>query len=210
MRTCLCVCAYLILGARAHVCVCSSPLQIMNCEKMRDSYGACVAPSPPSPTAVCVCHFHVAPLCCVCVAMLGSGKLMHLLMDSRDPQISELLGFDPVIPIKTVRACVGACGASLPPFVHNCPRAQVYTLLLSKGGLALLEDPMLEQATHEVLPFGKTRPQIQREIKQKNAAQEALVRKYARGALTPDDVKLCMYSFNDHNSFITQFRDPVR
>ncbi len=43
--------------------------------------------------------------------------------------------------------------------------------------LALLDDPNMETATREILPFGKTRPEIQREIKAKNAAQEYLARK---------------------------------
>ena len=114
------------------------------------------------------------------------GKLVYLLQDSRDPQINELLEFDCVVPIQTV-----------------------YSLLETRDGLALLLDPLMEVATHEILPHGKSRPQIQREIKEKNAAQDKLARKYASAKLSPDDIKLCLYSINDNNSFLTQSRDPI-
>ena len=55
---------------------------------------------------------------------------------------------------------------------------------------------------------GKSRPEIQREIKAKNAAQETLARKYQSRNLSPDDIKHCLYSINDNNSFLTQNRDP--
>jgi hypothetical protein len=56
---------------------------------------------------------------------------------------------------------------------------------------------------------GKSRHQIQREIKEKNAAQEKLARTYSRPGLSPDDIKHCLYSINDNNSYLTQSRDPV-
>jgi hypothetical protein len=56
---------------------------------------------------------------------------------------------------------------------------------------------------------GKTRQAIQREIKEKNRAQDLLANKYKSSTLSPDDIKLCLYSINDNNSFLTQSRDPV-
>ncbi len=59
--------------------------------------------------------------------------------------------------------------------------------------LALLDDPNMETATREILPFGKTRPEIQREIKAKNAAQEYLARKcVAMGALRWQQLQSCV------------------
>lgn len=53
------------------------------------------------------------------------GKLIYFLMDSRKPEIKELLNFDCVIPVNTV-----------------------YSFLKSKkNGLQLLSDPKLQQAT---------------------------------------------------------------
>lgn len=60
------------------------------------------------------------------------GMLVHLLMDSANPQIQELLEFDCVAPIATV-----------------------HSLLEARGGVALLSDPLLVTATQELLPYGK-------------------------------------------------------
>lgn len=83
------------------------------------------------------------------------GKLLFLLQDSRIPEIAELFGFDPVIPIRTV-----------------------YTLLESRGerALALLDDPLVPYATRTIIAENKHRHQIDREIKQKERAIEELVR----------------------------------
>lgn len=56
---------------------------------------------------------------------------MYLLQDSAMDHISELLEFDCVAPVRTV-----------------------YLLLEEKDGLALLDDPLMETATHEILPQG--------------------------------------------------------
>jgi hypothetical protein len=57
---------------------------------------------------------------------------------------------------------------------------------------------------------GKSRAAIQREVKEKNAAVEALVAKYTSATLSADDVRLCLASINDNNTFLVQNRDPVR
>ena len=65
-------------------------------------------------------------------------------------------------------------------------------------------------ATMEILPETKSRGQIQREIKQKETAQERIARKYARhGGLSKDDVKWCLYSIGDNSSFLTSNRLPI-
>ena len=46
------------------------------------------------------------------------------------------------------------------------------------GCEALMKDPLVRTATMEILPQGKTRPQIQREIKAKEHAVKQLSRRY--------------------------------
>ncbi|MFN9978806.1 MAG: DUF2009 domain-containing protein, partial [bacterium] len=75
------------------------------------------------------------------------GKLIYLLQDTVSPQVvrSNLLGFSTVGEICTV-----------------------YRYLEERGGLALLDDPLIELATQEVLAeHKKSRGKIQAEIKQK-------------------------------------------
>ncbi|GIX61002.1 adenylosuccinate lyase, putative [Babesia caballi] len=141
------------------------------------------------------------------------GKLMYFLMDSRKPEIQELLNFDCVAPVKTV-----------------------FSLLASKKrGLDMLQDPKVRVATMEITPEGKSRGEVQREIAAKEEAVRYLVNKYARrktggimgiefsfltrpfsganGAtdedeMTPEEVQTCLYSLSDHNSHLRAFRRP--
>ncbi|KAI8875047.1 hypothetical protein K501DRAFT_78407, partial [Backusella circina FSU 941] len=72
------------------------------------------------------------------------GKLMYLLSDSMIPEVKEMLGFECVVPIKTV-----------------------YSFLEERHGLSVLHEDIILIATREIVPDGKTRPQIQAEIKRK-------------------------------------------
>lgn len=84
------------------------------------------------------------------------GKLIYFLMDSRKPEIQELLNFDCVAPVKTV-----------------------FSLLATKrNGLDLLQDPKIRIATMEIAPEGKSRAEIQRAITEKEAAVRYLTHKY--------------------------------
>ncbi|CAE6368145.1 unnamed protein product [Rhizoctonia solani] len=93
------------------------------------------------------------------------GKLIYLLMDARSPDVSDLLGFSPVAPLVTV-----------------------YSTLEAHDALAVLEDPRLETATREIISppgaSGRVRAEVQRSIKEKERAVEALVDEYAAGELT--------------------------
>merc|ERR1712137_1200721 len=84
------------------------------------------------------------------------GKLLYFLQDSRRPDVTELLEFDSVTRVRTVYD------------------------VLSKNphGLKMLEDTQLRVATMEVMPEGKARSQIQREIRAKEAAIKYLARTY--------------------------------
>ncbi|KAK1933326.1 hypothetical protein X943_003140 [Babesia divergens] len=141
------------------------------------------------------------------------GKLIYFLMDSRKPEIQELLNFDCVAPVKTV-----------------------FSLLATKrNGLHLLQDPKIRIATMEIAPEGKSRAEIQRAIAEKEAAVRYLTHKYAstktggfRGLelsfftrgfggsqdsgdeaeLTQEEVEACLYSLGDHSSHLRAFRRP--
>lgn len=111
---------------------------------------------------------------------------MYMLMDAADPAIEELLGFSPIRPLRTV-----------------------HSLLEEKGGLALLTDPLLPTATAEIVATGRSRPDVQRAIKAKEAARAALARRYASATLSADDVLRAIYSLADNAAFLAHARDPV-
>ncbi|KAG0318872.1 hypothetical protein BGZ99_005388 [Dissophora globulifera] len=113
------------------------------------------------------------------------GKLMYMLMDSTMDEIESTLGFSCVIPIKTV-----------------------YSYLEERGGLDVLRNDLVADATKEIVADGWTRQQIQQEIRKKERAIEALSRKYANENLTPDEIKTCLYSIGDNHSFLRTNRDP--
>ncbi|ORX56337.1 hypothetical protein DM01DRAFT_1334809 [Hesseltinella vesiculosa] len=113
------------------------------------------------------------------------GKLMYLLSDAMIPDVQEMLGFNCVIPIKTV-----------------------HSFLAERNGVKILHDDLVLLATHEIIPDGKTRPQIQTEIRRKEKAIETLSRKYQSRNLTADDIRHCLYSIGDNNSYLRANRDP--
>lgn len=113
------------------------------------------------------------------------GKLMYLLSDSMIPEVKEMLGFDCVVPIKTV-----------------------YTFLEERHGLGVLHEDVVLLATMEIIPDGKTRPQIQAEIKRKERSIEQLSRKYQSKYLSADEIRHCLYSIGDNNAYLRANRDP--
>jgi Protein of unknown function (DUF2009) len=58
------------------------------------------------------------------------------------------------------------------------PMLTVHAFLESKGCAALLDDPLMAAATAEVVAAGRPRHEVQREIKTKERAREAIARKY--------------------------------
>ncbi len=67
----------------------------------------------------------------------------------------------------------------------------VYTLLEEGGGTALLEDPLLERATAEIIAGDRPRYEVQRDIKKKEVAREQLARKYKSSQLP--EVQHCFF-----------------
>ena len=113
-------------------------------------------------------------------------KLVYLLQDSNEEENQGELEFSPVIPIRTVYQKLKECEAH-----------------------ALLQDEHISLAVQTITPEGKSRSQIQREIKQKEAAIEHLARSYSNAELPPEDLRQCLYSIGDNNAYLYQARDPV-
>jgi len=118
------------------------------------------------------------------------GKVIHVLMDAVDPHMQDLMGFSPVMPVKTV-----------------------YSYLEERKSLDILEKDrdLILDATAEIDPFGKPRYQIDREIRHKNAAWKRLIKKYAdtREGLDEESFELCFRSISDNHSFLSWARAPV-
>ncbi|KAK5581907.1 hypothetical protein RB653_003487 [Dictyostelium firmibasis] len=116
------------------------------------------------------------------------GKMIHLLQDASDDDVKKnLSGLNMIKPLKTV-----------------------HLFLSERDGLKLLEDPLLEVATREVLADNKTRPQIQREIHQKEQAIKQLSRRYSSSQLRSEEIEVCIYSICDNHTFLRENRDPVK
>eukprot|EP00210_Caulerpa_lentillifera_P005855 g5599.t1 len=114
------------------------------------------------------------------------GKLIYMLMDSADHQVQELLEFDCVRPLRTV-----------------------YSTLKNHDLLTMLDDPLMESATAEIVTGNRPRNEIQRAIRSKERARECLVRKYSNGRISEETLLLCLYSISDNNSFLLYNRDPI-
>ncbi|CDF37636.1 unnamed protein product [Chondrus crispus] len=114
------------------------------------------------------------------------GKLIHMLQDSVSDDITRLLDFSCVKPLVTV-----------------------HSYLEVRKGLELLDDPLIQAATKEIIPDGKTRRAIQREISQKERAVQLLAKRYKRGqTLGEEEIKRCLYSIGDNSSYLRSARDP--
>ncbi|KAK9450300.1 uncharacterized protein V1518DRAFT_413492 [Limtongia smithiae] len=115
------------------------------------------------------------------------GKLMYMVMDSRLPEVLQVMEFDFYTPVITV-----------------------YSFLESKDALAVLEDNLVVAATAEIYPEHKKRSQIQAEIKQKERAIEGLAKAYAKpGVITADEIRQCLYSIGDNHSYLRSNKNPV-
>jgi len=115
------------------------------------------------------------------------GQLVYLLQDAAMPDIQEDLGFALNAPVRTV-----------------------YAFLRDRNGLSLLEDPLVYDATREILPDpSKTRAQIQHLIKRKERAVKTLARNYGYDRLSADDVELCLCSICDNESYLNSARLPI-
>lgn len=114
------------------------------------------------------------------------GKLIHMLQDSVQKEITAMLEFTCVKPMVTVAS-----------------------FLEERDGLALLDDPLVEMATREIIPDKKPRRLVQREINEKERAVNVLAKRYRNTrTLSDEDVKRCLYSIGDNNAYLRAARDP--
>ena len=88
------------------------------------------------------------------------------------------------------------------------PIKSVYTILEQHGATDLLRDDLIAIATKEIYSEGRSRREIQKDIKAKERAIETLSSKYWREGLTQESVRQCLYSIGDNHAFLRTNRDP--
>ena len=116
------------------------------------------------------------------------GKLVLLMQDAVSSDIKPLLGIHIQRPIITV-----------------------YDLLDAKNALNVLKNKYIDDATQEVLPNkSKSRYAIQVEIKKKEKAIEVLSNKYCNNLITAEEIRQCLYSISDNNSFLNSNLLPIQ
>lgn len=113
------------------------------------------------------------------------GKLIYLLQDSQSPEVKDMLNFTCVKPIKTV-----------------------YSVLEERGATGLLRDDLITLATMEIYSDGRTRREVQKDIKAKERAIEMLSARYQCDGLSQEKVRQCIYSIGDNHAFLRTNRDP--
>ncbi|KAI9141880.1 hypothetical protein BKA69DRAFT_1071721 [Paraphysoderma sedebokerense] len=113
------------------------------------------------------------------------GKLIYMLQDSAIEEVQDMLQFSCISELKTV-----------------------YSTLESKNALDLLQDEYVAVATREILADGKSKRQIQQEIRAKEKAVELLARKYSSPAISQEEIRQCLYSIGDNHNYLRFNRDP--
>lgn len=111
-----------------------------------------------------------------------------MLQDSQIPDIQDTLGFSSVSPIKTV-----------------------YRVLEEGSALDMLREEIIDIATQEISPEGRSRREIQSAIKAKERAIDKLATKYSKLTdMEEEQLKQCLYSIGDNNAFLRTNRDPCQ
>ncbi|KAG1719130.1 uncharacterized protein EDB91DRAFT_1065875 [Suillus paluster] len=113
------------------------------------------------------------------------GKLIYLLQDSQSPDVRDMLSFSCVKPI-----------------------ISVYNVLEDHNALDILRDDLIMVATQEIYSDGRSKREVQRDIKNKERAIETLSSKYQRSDLSQEQVRQCIYSIGDNHAFLRTNRDP--
>lgn len=89
------------------------------------------------------------------------------------------------------------------------PIATVYSTLEEGNILKILEEESIHTATQEIRSFGRSRREVQADIKAKERAIERLSAKYARQSdMEQEEIRQCLYSIGDSNAFLRVNRDP--
>lgn len=114
------------------------------------------------------------------------GKLVHMLMDSQNPDIQRLLEFKLVKKVRTV-----------------------FDFLKERDAMDILRHPDILTATTAIVDNGRTRVEVQQAIKVKENAVKRLIRKFSDDNITEEEIEWCLYSIGDNSSFLVFNRDPV-
>eukprot|EP00027_Filamoeba_sp_ATCC50430_P012570 CAMPEP_0168571086 /NCGR_PEP_ID=MMETSP0413-20121227/17124_1 /TAXON_ID=136452 /ORGANISM="Filamoeba nolandi, Strain NC-AS-23-1" /LENGTH=532 /DNA_ID=CAMNT_0008603867 /DNA_START=66 /DNA_END=1664 /DNA_ORIENTATION=+ len=110
------------------------------------------------------------------------GKLIYLLQDASQSEIQTMLEFECKRNVRTVYGHLGE----------------------------VLRDSRITVATREIVDDGKkSRSEIQREIKEKERAVEELARKFQNSQITDEEIRVCLRSIGDNNSFLKDNCYPV-
>jgi len=110
------------------------------------------------------------------------GKMMWMLQDAQDR--ANHMGFPPVRGLTTVRS-----------------------LLEDRGGLALLDDPLLPAATQFITAEGSVL--VAEANAKKKAAVDGLVAQHQSATLRQDDINLVLNSIGDANAYLASNARPV-
>jgi len=114
------------------------------------------------------------------------GKLIYMLQDVSSPQVQEILECACLKPIKSV-----------------------YTTLVEARAEGMLSEPDIAIATGEIVTGRRQRYVVDRDIKAKESAIEKLSKKYKSSKIDQEQLRQCLYSIGDNNSYLAQFRTPV-
>lgn len=74
----------------------------------------------------------------------------------------------------------------------------------------MLRDDLINPATQEIYSEGRSRREIQRDIKTKERAIETLSSRYQRRGLSQETLRQCLYSIGDNHAFLRVNRDPCK
>lgn len=88
------------------------------------------------------------------------------------------------------------------------PIKTVYSVLAEHDALGLLREDIITVATKEIYAEGRSRREVQRDIKSKERAIEELSTRYQHGDLGQEQVRQCLYSIGDNHAFLRTNRDP--
>merc|ERR1711973_760190 len=75
--------------------------------------------------------------------------------------------------------------------------------------MGLLKSPDVIIATTAIVDKGKTKAEVQQEIKKKEAAVKRLVRRFSNDDVSEENIEWCLYSIGDNSAFLVFNRDPV-
>ena len=106
------------------------------------------------------------------------GKLIYMLQDSQIHDVKEMLGFSMVSDIFTVHKFLSDSGEN-GSGLKVCKYMIFLTSEYSYPDLNIVEDDLIVTATMEILSEGRSRREVQSDIKRKERAIEILARKYS-------------------------------